>query len=181
MGTTMFQYCYNHVTKEALIDLLKEHVKGNLLKLNNNYYIQCKGIAQGSVISSILCSLYYGHLERNVIVPFIKSTEDQLRVEDSLLLRFIDDFIFVSTSKKQAFELLSRFSEGFPDYNCHMNVDKFSSSFDSENQLNLTSNKALISEDGTSLLRWAGLLVNSRIFEVQADYTRSFLMRSSLI
>ncbi|XWS08227.1 hypothetical protein CRYUN_Cryun41cG0061600 [Craigia yunnanensis] len=183
--------------KEELFSNLYEHVKRNVLQFDKKFYLQGMGIPQGSVLSSLLCSLYYGHMEKHVIFPYLKKTcepaaEDlstrctvsvssdcQNSSEDAiifptnyLLLRFIDDFLFISTSKEQASGFFSMLHQGFPDYNCYMNESKFCLNFDIELQSGILSNRIYVIDHGTSFLRWSGLLINSRSLEIQGDYTR---------
>ena len=33
-------------------------------------------IPQGSIVSSLLCSFHYGHLERNVIIPYLEKASE---------------------------------------------------------------------------------------------------------
>ncbi|KAJ6348388.1 hypothetical protein OIU76_004791 [Salix suchowensis] len=55
-----------YLKREQLLFNLTEHVKRNVLQFDDKFYLQRKGIPQGSILSSLLCSLYYGHLERNL-------------------------------------------------------------------------------------------------------------------
>ncbi|XP_065869948.1 telomerase reverse transcriptase [Euphorbia lathyris] len=171
-----------YIKKEKLFFNLNEHVKHNILQLNEAFYLQGIGIPQGSILSSLLCSLYYGHLERNVVFPFLEKTCEpttETSSEDRVipsscytLLRLIDDFCFISTSKEQAAGFYTRLRRGFRDYNCYMNEKKFCINFDSGHASLLPSNRIYVGEDGISFLRWSGLLLNSCTLEVQADYTR---------
>lgn len=183
--------------KQELFFNLNQHVKRNVLQLDKKFYLQGVGIPQGSVLSSLLCSLYYGHLDRNVIFPFLEKTWEPTRVdlsrghtfedasaaqsgsEDKIgsssshfLVRFIDDFLFISTSKKQASSFYSRLQRGFRDYNCFMNEKKFGVNFNIRQMPRLPSNRVYLGEDGISFLRYCGLLINSCTLEVQADYTK---------
>ena len=72
------------------MDLLEEHINNNIVKVSfsiwqfpvlkrsaflqigKDYYRQIVGIPQGSVISTLLCSFFYGDMERR----FVKFTED---------------------------------------------------------------------------------------------------------
>ncbi|KAF5736435.1 telomerase reverse transcriptase-like [Tripterygium wilfordii] len=186
--------CSRSVKKEELFFNLYEHVKHNVLLLDRKFYLQSIGIPQGGVCSSLLCSLYYGHLERNVIFPFLEKTfecpgdlskrhnfdasfsqncpKDEVTSSKYVLLRFIDDFLFVSTSKKQAVGFFSRLQRGFRDYNCYMNEGKFCFNFDVGHVSVPLSNMVCMGENGISFLRWSGLLLNCSTLEVQADYTR---------
>ncbi|KAL3653267.1 hypothetical protein CASFOL_002948 [Castilleja foliolosa] len=174
-----------NITKDEIILILEEHITRNVVQLHSNFYLQNVGIPQGSVLSSLLCSYYYGHMERNVIFPFLeKDTKNQLGKFDTsaekvvpsgpvyLLLRFIDDFIFISTSKKQASMFFSRLARGVRDYNCCMNEEKYGLNFDLNNGQECPSNRLCVGKDGGSYLRWSGLLVNCSTLEIQADYTR---------
>jgi telomerase reverse transcriptase len=42
----------------------------------------------------------------------------------SLLLRLVDDFLFISSSRAAAEGLACKLHGGFPDYNCSINHDK---------------------------------------------------------
>lgn len=186
------------VTKEDIIFKLTEHVKRNIVWLNGNFYQKTGGIPHGSVLSSLLYSFYFGHMENNLIFPFLRrgcnyineelskrnNRSDASATENSqedtvilppkyLLLRFIDDFLFISTSKVLSREFSLRLGRGVQDYNCFMNENKHFQSFDIQNQPSLTSSeRAYVDEDGISYLQWNGLLINSSTFEVQCDYTR---------
>ncbi|CBI24880.3 unnamed protein product, partial [Vitis vinifera] len=153
---------------------LNEHVKRNVLQLGNKFYLQNSGIPQGSVLSSLLCSFYYGHMDRNDVSDAPSSSENNVITSSPkyMLLRFIDDFLFLSTSKQQAASFFSRLQRGFRDYNCYMNEGKFGMNFDIGHISRLSSNRIYVGEDGISFLRWSGLLINCCSLEVQADYTR---------
>ncbi|XP_021744999.1 telomerase reverse transcriptase-like isoform X2 [Chenopodium quinoa] len=179
------------VRREELMYNLKEHLKNNVLKLGQYYFLQTVGIPQGSVLSSLLCTLYYGHMERNVIFPYLSlSGQDMpIHVDNGsaalvatsavsfsspkyLLLRFVDDFLLVSTSKKQASSFFSRLRRGFHAYNCYMNQEKFCMNFDYGGTHKVDSKRLLVGSDGVSFMQWSGLLINSCTLEVQADYSR---------
>nr|KYP48842.1 Telomerase reverse transcriptase [Cajanus cajan] len=90
-----------------------------------------------------------------------------------MLMRYIDDILFISTSKKQAASFLSRLQRGFRGYNCYMNEKKFGANFDVEQILGSQLNRVYASENGaTSFLRWSGLLINCSTMEIQADYSK---------
>ena len=53
------------VDRQHAEKLLRHHIVNNVIYLNGRYYKQEVGIPQGSVLSSLLCSLFYGHMERH--------------------------------------------------------------------------------------------------------------------
>ncbi|MED6133771.1 hypothetical protein PIB30_031322 [Stylosanthes scabra] len=185
----MSQERRKNVRKNLLFSHLTEHVKHNVLQFDGKFFLQGVGIPQGGVLSSLLCSFYYGHLEQHVIFPFLKRVLESGSCKENnavntnggdkvpspcyLLMRFIDDFLFISSSKKQAASFLSRVQRGFRAYNCYMNERKFGANFDVEHMSGSLLNKIYVGKDGgTSFIRWSGLLINSSTMEIQADYTR---------
>jgi len=94
----------------------------------------------------------------------------------STLLRFVDDYLFISTSKEDAKLFLDLMHKGFPEYNCHMNRSKTSCNFvlDDESDGGQFHNEESMWVDGSGskFLKWCGLLINVKTFEIQADYTR---------
>lgn len=189
---------------EEILSDIKEVVQQSILKLENKFYLQTVGIPQGSIISPLLCSFYFGHLERNVIIPFLDralhrsnaaavsnscisdSKDDVTPPVDRLLLRFMDDFLFLTNSKQQATLFFTRLRRGFLDYNCYMNDEKFFLNFSiGENVLlnNISQKRRVhVSQDGSTLfVKWSGLLINSSTLEVQSDYSRYVSFFSALL
>lgn len=168
----------SRIQKEELHRLLSEQVKCNILKIGQNFYLQQVGIAQGSKLSPNLCSLYYGHLENSVVLKFlhddkINSSGEAVSAPEYLLMRFIDDFIFVTFSKKHALNFFNRMRRGFVYYNCYMNDSKYGFNFNIGNSEHCC-NRLYRGDDGVSFIPWSGLLINCKTLEVQADYTRYF-------
>lgn len=114
---------------------LEEHVKENLIRVSryrlpatpahwlqfsDGYYRQTSGIPQGSRVSSMLCSYFYGHMERSVLegvkggesvsaVPVLGESVDTCL---QLLLRIIDDFLLISTSQDLVERFVTRMLSG---------------------------------------------------------------------
>ncbi|CAI8596170.1 unnamed protein product [Vicia faba] len=186
-GVFVNQERQRNVKKNLLFSYLTEHVKHNVLQFDGKFYLQGVGISQGGILSSLLCSLYYGHLEKNVIFPFFQKTLESGNCKENnhvqtdsgdsspfyLLMRFIDDFFFISNSKKQAASFFSRMKRGFRGYNCYMNEKKFGANFDVEQTPDSSLNRVYVGKDGvTSFVPWSGLLINCSTMEIQADYTK---------
>ncbi|KAI3640732.1 hypothetical protein MIR68_001610 [Amoeboaphelidium protococcarum] len=96
---------------------IEQLIYDNILQFEDGYYVQEEGIPQGSIVSSLLCSLLYSHLALNELFTFTRRS-------DSLLIKFIDDFLYLTFDKAQAQGYLSRIQIGFPDYGVHMNPKK---------------------------------------------------------
>jgi telomerase reverse transcriptase len=56
---------YELVERSAVEGILRHHISNNLIHVGKSLYRQVVGISQGSVLSSLLCSLFYGHMEQH--------------------------------------------------------------------------------------------------------------------
>lgn len=84
----------------------------------------------------------------------------------SLLVRFIDDMLFISTSYSKATQFLERMLPGFPEYGIEISLRKVATNFYHP----LVCQKL----DSSKHFPWCGLLVNTESLEIAADHTRSF-------
>jgi telomerase reverse transcriptase len=64
---------YEEITRVNALHILKQHLTANLVKLKKLWHYQCRGIAQGSTLSTLLCCLYLAHVERVCLMPIINS------------------------------------------------------------------------------------------------------------
>lgn len=144
----------NH-SGNALLDLLSEHVRKNLVKIGKKYFYQKNGIPQGSVLSSLLCNFFYGQLEREVL-QFLKD-------EETLLLRLIDDFLLITTRPELAKRFLRVMLSGQAEYGITVNASK-----------SLVNFEATV--DGTKMPRlegadfpYCGNLINTHTLDIRKD------------
>lgn len=150
-----------HQFKEAgiLFGLLEEHVQHNIIKIREKFFHQKNGIPQGSVLSSILCNFFYGDLEKNKL----SFTLD----EDGLLLRLIDDFLFITLNRDNAESFLKIMHQGHPEYGAFVSIDKtlvnFEMSFDGRKVNCLV---------GTSEFPYCGNVINTKTLDVRKDRER---------
>jgi telomerase reverse transcriptase len=108
--------------RQAILDLLHEHVESNIVKLGNRLYRQKEGIPQGSIVSSLLCSYFYAELERNAL-GFANN-------DNSLILRLIDDFLVITTDRSVAEKFMRIMHAGLPEFGVQVKVDKSKANFD---------------------------------------------------
>lgn len=143
-------------SKDELLDLLEEHVERNIVKIGKKFYRQKEGIPQGSVISTLLCSFFYGELERECF--------DFLTESDSLLLRLIDDFLLITTRKEHAQIFLQIMHKGVEKYGLSINREKSLANF--ETDINGTRIPRVV---GTTRFPYCGNLIDTRSLEITKD------------
>ncbi|KAI5476957.1 telomerase reverse transcriptase [Pseudohyphozyma bogoriensis] len=150
-----------YFTEEArdMQQYLREHVTNNLVKIGSRFYRQKDGIPQGSILSGLLCNLFYGNMEQ----ANLAFTNDSR----SLLLRYIDDFMFITADKSLALRFLEVMSKGIPEYGCFVSPEKgltnFDASIDGVNMMPKLSGKDF---------PFCGMLVNTVSLEVKAETAR---------
>ena len=108
--------------RRKTLDLLKEHVEGNIIKIGKKFFRQKAGIPQGSVLSSLLCNYFYAQLEREHL--------DFLKDQESILMRLIDDFLLITTNKEHAKQFLQIMHDGIPEYGVEVNPGKSLANFE---------------------------------------------------
>lgn len=99
-----------------VLKLINEHVEKNIVKIGKTYHRQRNGIPQGSVLSTLLCNYFYSHFE-NDRLGFLSQ-------DDSLLFRFIDDFLLITVNLDEAHQFLNVMLTGDTDYGVSVKRDK---------------------------------------------------------
>ncbi|XP_050747989.1 telomerase reverse transcriptase isoform X2 [Gymnogyps californianus] len=85
-------------TSSSLFTFFLQMIHNNILEIGSRYYLQCCGIPQGSILSTLLCSLCYGDMENKLLCGV---------QQDGVLIRLIDDFLLVTPHLMQARTFLS--------------------------------------------------------------------------
>lgn len=143
--------------RAKIVALLEEHVENNMVKIGKKFYKQRAGIPQGSVLSSLLCNLFYAELE-NEHFGFLQAHE-------SILLRLIDDFLLITTNEKHAKRFLQIMHDGIEDYGVKVNPVKTLANFDAV----VNSNE--INRCGTAF-PYCGNLIDTGTLEITKDRDR---------
>ena len=105
------------ITCVMVYNLISRFLKTQVIQFDKKTRIllQC-GIAQGAVLSAAICEYYLSALCHSYLQSFIG--------EDSKLFRYVDDLLFVSTSKKKAKTFLKKIEKGFINYNLKISAEK---------------------------------------------------------
>ncbi len=169
------------LARESAEAILRHHITQNLIYMRGHYYVQEVGIPQGSVLSSLLCSLFYGHMEREGLADLpIHFDERKVAAEEDhgVLVRFIDDNLFVTTSQGAAVDFVNRLHGAFVDeYGTQLNASKTLVNFDCALPgVNAVVLPRAVSDDGlptrNPCLPWCGVLIDTVTMEFFGDYTR---------
>uniref|UniRef100_A0A8C9BAX5 Telomerase reverse transcriptase n=1 Tax=Phocoena sinus TaxID=42100 RepID=A0A8C9BAX5_PHOSS len=92
------QSCSLNEAGGSLFKLFLRLVHNHVVRIGGRSYVQCQGVPQGSILSTLLCSFCYGDME-NELFPGIQ--------RDGVLLRFVDDFLLVTPHLPRAKAFLS--------------------------------------------------------------------------
>jgi telomerase reverse transcriptase len=108
--------------RDELLALLEEHLTMNIVKIGHTFHKQIAGIPQGSVLSSLLCNLYYNDFENRKLA--------WARNDHSVGFRMVDDFLYITTDLSLAKRFLKVMHAGSDEYACTVNPSKSLANFD---------------------------------------------------
>ena len=138
---------------------------------------QVRGIPQGSVLSPLLCSLYYGNAERSIFGS--GEVMDLIGVidEKTLVIRFADDYIVISTDRSCVQHFLQLAHRDLKLFGGGVNLLKTKVNFDcevvveekGENDDDGVVSMTLQRVDGLEV-PWCGLLINSSTLELTCNF-----------
>lgn len=150
-----------HETKDNLMQLLREHVEHNVVRIGKKHYRQRTGIPQGSILSSILCNFFYAELERDVLGFTLE--------EDCLLLRLLDDFLLITINRKSAERFVRVMHGGHVDYGVVVRTEKSLANFDA-----VTDSGARIARSTAGAkFPYCGVCIDTRTLEVSKKAERT--------
>ncbi|KAJ1672685.1 Telomerase reverse transcriptase, partial [Spiromyces aspiralis] len=89
---------YKFVDAKDIEAVAGEHITDHII--GNSLYRQATGIPQGSILSPILCNMYYSQMENERLGHLLNDDE-------TLLIRLVDDFLFISLDKAKALDFLN--------------------------------------------------------------------------
>ncbi|CAI6095587.1 unnamed protein product [Clonostachys chloroleuca] len=143
----------------GLLKLLEEHVSQNIVKVGKRFYRQKRGIPQGSVVSSFLCNYFYADLEARHL--------HFLNGPDSILLRFMDDFLFITQDKKKAVQFVETMHQGVPEYGVEVNTKKTLLNFHMKSQ-----DEPLSTISHGEKFPYCGTLIDCQTLEISRNHNK---------
>ncbi|XP_071750952.2 telomerase reverse transcriptase [Centroberyx gerrardi] len=145
---------------EAL-EFFTQMLTGNVVQFGKRTYRQCRGIPQGSVVSSLLCCLCYGHMENFL---FKSMTE-----KGGCMMRLVDDFVLITPDLHQAQTFLKTLLVGVPQYGLVVNPQKVAVNFQVSGGVGSCPSIRLLPPH--CLFPWCGLLLDTHTLDVHKDYS----------
>ncbi|KAK6536115.1 hypothetical protein TWF281_000361 [Arthrobotrys megalospora] len=146
--------------RDALIRELREHVVNNFVQIGKRFYRQSLGIPQGSVMSTLLCNLFYADLEAREL-PFTQA-------KTGLLMRLIDDFLFITTNRDHAKRFTDAMHNGFPEYGVVVKPEKSLVNF----EVAFNGRKIERVFGDTPGFPYCGALIDQKTLEIKRDWSR---------
>lgn len=147
------------IDRRKLIQLLEDHICENYIRLDGRWYRQRVGIPQGSILSPLLCSFFYGALDHEYLPHFLVD-------QNSLYIRFIDDILFITPDVTQAQLFLSSIIGGFSDYGVHINKSKVLCNFANTEKIPVAGDR--------EWFHWCGLGISSYKLQIRGDFSKFY-------
>ena len=134
----------------------------------------------------MLCNIYFGDIEKTLLdgvfeegsrlirgcsstvcdVVFVHSKRDV-----HLLVRIVDDFLLISSSKDTSIRFLKKLNEGIPSLGVKINSDKSRANYPISLE-NINTGKLVVVEACHDFFPWCGLLIDTKTCEISLDYKR---------
>ncbi len=178
------------VQGSSLNNLLHEHLVSHLVvtpgRYEKRYLVQTNGISQGSILSMLLCNLYYGNIENRLLnkenpqSPRVRDHILDVPANSDFLARQVDDFLFISSSKSSVASFLKQMWFGRPELGIKINQAKTLVSeevtfqVEKENEMTVVRPRVAPGSTGSGkqLFPWCGFLFDVQTGEVFVDYNR---------
>uniref|UniRef100_A0A8C5EWV5 Telomerase reverse transcriptase n=1 Tax=Gouania willdenowi TaxID=441366 RepID=A0A8C5EWV5_GOUWI len=153
-------FCADFLGNDAL-QFFTQMLDGSVVQFGKKKYRQSRGIPQGSVASSLLCCLCYGHMENALLKGL---TENK-----GCLMRLVDDFLLITPNLHEAQQFLQILLAGVPQYGLVVNPQKVAMNFRASDSV--CSRPGIRVLPSHCLFPWCGLLLDTQSLDVFKDYS----------
>uniref|UniRef100_F6QIF4 Telomerase reverse transcriptase n=1 Tax=Ciona intestinalis TaxID=7719 RepID=F6QIF4_CIOIN len=110
----------------CILTTLKYFLNKVTLSVLSKKFVKLHGIPQGWELSNLLCDIFYGHMEQQHLINALGPIDN----EPHLILRYVDDYLFVTTSRDKAIAFLKLMhSDDFKEYGFIVNTKKTCTNF----------------------------------------------------
>ncbi|KAF5887628.1 telomerase reverse transcriptase, partial [Clarias magur] len=138
----------------------RQMLSSYVIQYNKKLFRQVCGVPQGSVVSTMLCNLCYGHMETRVLKDITE--------KGGCLMRLVDDFLLITPRLSKAMEFLKTLMGGVPVYGCVINPQKVAVNFPVRDELQCTE---MTEFPAHCLFPWCGLLIDTCSLHIYNDYS----------
>ncbi|XP_053571738.1 telomerase reverse transcriptase [Bombina bombina] len=146
-------------SSSKFLAFFQQIICNHILRIKDDYYMQCCGIPQGSMLSTLFCSLCYGDMENKLFCGI---------QQDGIFMRLVDDFLLVTPHLDKAKTFLRTLAEGIPQYGCSISPHKTVVNFPVDDIPQCTKVEQLTHH---CMFPWCGLLFDTHTLEVFCDYS----------
>ncbi|KRH93454.1 telomerase catalytic subunit, TERT, partial [Pseudoloma neurophilia] len=149
--------------KENLIKEIMDFITQNTLIIGKKKFIQMKGLPQGSILSPILCSIFFQYLDKNFFDKYIKKGR---------LFRYVDDFLIATPDISEIIAIFDNFAQ-VEQEGISLNFDKTEANF---NFQYISSSKMKTDQpvnlDKKQDLTFCGIRISCEGAKLGCDYKR---------
>ena len=165
------------ISRDQILQFLGEFLRNNLIAvpksdhsaLETGFAVQCRGLPQGNQLSPLLTSLFYAYVERRDLAEFLQGQPQQSELTTPtvdeclcLLMRQVDDTLFLTSRKPRAIQFLQRMVKGWRhSHGFGVNIEKTKTNFKSD-----------FAGKWVKEMAWCGLNIDVATLQVRNDYTR---------
>ena len=134
--------------------ILKNLIDSNYVKISG-FPIRksTQGVPQGSIVSTMLCNVYYSRFEKQELLPLVGGGSNNF-----LLLRLVDDYLFISNEASKVLKFKDVMEKGNAEWGVAVNGEKTKLSFN-ENETDLW-------------IVWCGLCLNVKRRLIRLSYDK---------
>lgn len=155
------------ISNVKLLKLLKQHLFSHMVQMQNSdgsysEFTQMIGIPQGSILSPLLCNIYYGNIEQHEFVS--------KPLENTVVMRQMDDYLVISTDQQEITRLIQTMFSVLRRFNGKLSVTKSSVNFDLV--IETEGEKVALPRMQGKDCTWCGLLIDTTTLEVRHSYDR---------
>ena len=160
-------HLFNHVVRMPVYNTRKESPFSK--RHDFDLFTEVKGIPQGSVLSPLLCNLYYGNAERKVF----GNADEVQRLglhRSTMILRIMDDYVVISEDKACVQHFLQRAHQSLKPYGGGVNPLKTKVNFPSV--IEVDGKRVELSQIEDSFMPWCGYDIDTYTLEVRPSMAR---------
>lgn len=148
VSKVMVDMCWTkQLSKSQILDVLKGQVLHSTIRIGNKLYKRAQGVFQGFALLATFCDIVYNAL--------VDDSLGFLLGGESLLVRLVDDFLFISTNEedcKKVYKTLA--SEVAHQYGAFVNEEK----------------SVWVNDGAPDTITFVGLTINCHNLEVQRNH-----------